>query len=273
MRDQRGIAHVIVFVLVLVLMSGLGFVAYQKLSRGQVDQKTSDNNSGAQESGGALWQWDGQKWAASGNAPECDDPVLVQSPTDVSKVSAILYPGQTRGGNYKGHGGFRFEQADNKVEVTAPIDARLVEGSRYIEMGEVQNYFIFINDCGIAYKLDHLLTLTPKFQKIADTLPEAKPNDSRTTKLSTPVLIKAGEVIATEVGFKELNNVSFDFGLLDLRKENGFTLSGNQSDPNFKQFNAYSLCWLDNLKDSESGIVKALPAGDGQNGSTSDYCN
>ena len=55
---------------------------------------------------------------AGGNSlPSCPTPLL-QTPVDLSKVTSILYPGQERGGNYKAHGGFGFDNAtDNLVTV------------------------------------------------------------------------------------------------------------------------------------------------------------
>lgn len=266
-QNEKGIAHLALILCVVALLAVVGFIVFQALGK----RSENKHNGGDDKNGvsAASWEWDGQKWAAQGTAPACPEPLTIQSPVEVSKADSILYPGQTRSNDYKSHGGFHFTQADNAVSVVAPLDAQLVEGSRYIEQGETQVYFIFINPCGVMYRLDHLLGLEPKFQAVADQLPPAKPDDSRTTKLANPVSVKKGEKIATEVGFKNTNNVSFDFGLYDLRKPNGFALSGGQDNA---QFNAYGLCWLNNLTASDAQIVKNLPATDAQSGKTSDYC-
>ncbi len=266
-RKEEGIAHIALILCAVALLAVVGFIVFQAVGKRGENKHNAGDEKGSSRN--ATWEWNGQKWQANGKSPACPDPLVVQSPVEVSSADAILYPGQTRGGNYKSHGGFRFEQADNKVTVVAPLDAQLVEGSRYVEQGETQVYFIFINPCGVMYRLDHLLTLEPKFQAVADQLPPAKPDNSRTAKLTTPVSVIKGEKIATEVGFKNNNNVSVDFGLYDLRQKNGFTLSGGQD---FLQFNAYGLCWFNNLSSADAQIVKNLPAGDGASGKTSDYC-
>ncbi len=194
-----------------------------------------------------------------GNAP-CPEPLILQTPVDLSKVTAILYPGQVRGGDFKPHGGFRFDNAQsNEIEVRAPIDSELQDASRYIEMGEVQYMFDFQNDCGIRYRFDHLLTLSPKFAEMAKNLPEPKPDDSRTTNVK-PIMVKQGEVIATAVGFKNNLNVFVDFGVYDSR---GKIFSSPRDN---------AICWFDLLPAQDSTKVKSLPPADSKSGSQSTLC-
>jgi hypothetical protein len=199
---------------------------------------------------------------------------VLDAPVDLSKVRAILYPGQVRGGNYKPHGGFLMSGDSNDITVAAPMDATVVHGSRYIESGEVQHLLFFINDCGIAYRFDHLLTLSPAMQKLADTLPAAKKDDSRTTNFEKPVKIKKGEAIATAVGFKVTKNIGFDWGVYDLRTMNEASKNAAYASKNgqFSSQAFYAVCWLNWLSPKNSEIAKALPAGDMVNGSKSDYC-
>lgn len=238
-----------------------------KVSTISADQKSSINRSSV------TWSFNGSTWTNTGTPPACSDPLIFDLPVDISKVTAILYPGQTRGGNYKAHGGFRFD-SDNNINVTAPLEANLVSGSRYIESGEVQYLFTFINSCGLAYRLDHLHTLSDKFQKIADQLPEAKVDDSRTTNFNHPAEIAKGEQVATKVGFVNTKNVGVDFGVYDLRKTNeaSTVAAFATAHENFKEFIFYGICWLKELPDELSQKVLALPAGDGASGKTSDYC-
>lgn len=269
-REEKGIAHIALILCSVALLSVVGFIVFQAVGkRGENRHNASDEKGNSTNS---TWEWDGQKWSSNGNPPKCPDPLIVKSPIDVSSASAVLYPGQLRG-QYKSHGGFRFEQPTNEVKVTAPLDAQVVEGSRYIEDGEVQYYFIFINDCGVAYRLDHLQKLDAKFQAIADSFPEPKENDSRTTKLDKPVEVKQGEVVATAVGYPSPLNVFMDFGLYDLRQPNGKTLNEAGKNPSEAQFNAYGLCWFNNLAPSDAERVKGLPPGDEKAGKTSDYCS
>ncbi len=153
------------------------------------------------------------------------------------------------------------------------MDAELVKGSRYIERGEVQYLFEFVNSCGIKYRFDHLLTLAPQLQAVADKLPAAQPDDSRTTDLSGTT-VKAGDVLATAVGFAKTKNVGVDFGLYDLRQANSISKNSSwaAAHPN-KEADAYGVCWLDLLSNPDKTTVKNLPAGDQASGSKSDYCD
>ena len=199
----------------------------------------------------------------------CPTPLL-QSPVDLSKVTSILYPGQERGGNYKAHGGFGFDDAtDNSVTVEIPLDGKITRVARYRELGEVQYLFEFEGNCGVSFRLDHLRELTAKFEAVVAAFPRKE--DSRTDLVNPPVAVMLGEVIATEVGF--LNNVFLDFGVYDMRQKNEAS-----KDPAWagahSQFPAdsYGICWLDALPQADSLVVKALPSRDGASGKKSDYC-
>ena len=193
--------------------------------------------------------------------PPCPNPLVLQTPVDLSKATSVLYPGQMRGGNFKAHGGFRFDNSTNdEIEVKAPMDAYVTDATRYIEMGEVQYMLDFQSDCGIRFRFDHLLTLAPKFAQIAEGLPEPKENDSKTTHINENVKVTEGEVIATAVGFQKTNNVSVDFGVYDMR---GKLLSNPQDN---------AVCWFDWLGEKDAKIVKSLPAGDSESGSQSTLC-
>ena len=66
-------------------------------------------NSNQPEQSQVSWQLGkGNVWQAIGTPPSCPDPLVLASPVNISKVSAILYPGQPRGGAFKPHGAFRF---------------------------------------------------------------------------------------------------------------------------------------------------------------------
>ncbi len=226
----------------------------------------------------ARVQWDdlggSNGWRARTTPSACPTSLGLVLPVDSKKATSILYPGQTRGGNYKPHGGFRFDKSKNTdITVKIPLDGSLIRASRYVEGGEVQYFFIFVSDCGIMYRFDHLLTLAPKFQSIANTLPAPKKDDTRTTDFANPVAVKKGEVLATAVGFKKTKNVSVDFGLFDLRQKN--TISKNASWARLRANDStapYGLCWLDMFSPSEKKKLRAFPAGDSKSGKKSDYC-
>jgi hypothetical protein len=199
----------------------------------------------------------------------CPTPLL-QTPVDLSKVTSILYPGQERGGNYKAHGGFGFDNAtDNLVTVKIPLNGKISRVVRYREMGEIQYLFEFDGNCGVSFRFDHLRKLTPKFEAVVNAFPIKE--DTRTDPVNPPVPVTVGEVIATEVGF--LNNVSVDFGVYDMRQKNEASkdpvwASAHSQYP----ADSYGICWLNSLPQADSAIVNLLPGRDGKFEKKSDYC-
>lgn len=239
----------------------------------QQNSNQAQGNSNTSTTVDVVWQKTGTGWLAMGTPPACSDPLLLQSPVDVTKATAILYPGQTRGGNYKAHGGFRFSGASNAVTVSAPLAAQLVEGSRYIEQGETQYLLVFQNPCGLRYRFDHLLTLAPAFATAVATLPAAQVDQSQTTAFTNPVEVKAGDVIATAVGFAKTKNVSVDFGVYDLRQKNAASSNAAWAASHDPEQAHYALCWLDLLPSPDKTKAKALPGADQTAGKTSDFCS
>jgi hypothetical protein len=202
-------------------------------------------------------------------SPSCPTPLL-QTPVDLSKVTSILYPGQERGGNYKAHGGFGFDNAtDNLVTVKIPLNGKITRVVRYREMGEIQYLFEFDGNCGVSFRFDHLRKLTPKFEAVVDAFPIKE--DTRTDPVNPPVAVTVGEVIATEVGF--LNNVSVDFGVYDMRQKNEASKDPAWASAHSQYpADSYGICWLNSLPQGDSSAVKLLPSRDAKNGKTSDYC-
>lgn len=225
----------------------------------------------------------------AGSYESCPDPFIFPLPVDINKVTSILYPGQLRGGEYKAHGGFRFDMSlPNEITVTAPIDARVIAGARYPVNGEIQYTFDFEHPCGIRYRFGHLLTLHPKFQAIAEKFPTPKGLDSRTTQVNPPVEVKKGEIIATAVGLtkdghsKNGTNTFVDWGVYDYRQKNKASSDPNWAtkhteDPNWsKYYNSetyqYAVCWFDWISPENREKILALPTSDSQSGKTSDFC-
>lgn len=265
---------VLIIVLPIILFGGgLVFLNLQKEKTKQNAPQNTTQQSSTQQADfdpnatTVTWEFTGEEWRAIGKPPACANPLVLGTPVDIDLVTALLYPGQTRTNQYKPHGGFAFNSStENKVVIKAPLDAHLVKASRYIEQGETQYLLIFINQCGIMYRFDHLLELAPKYQEIIRKLPEAKVNDSRTTPISPPIYVLGGEVIGTKIGFANNSNVTVDFGVYDLRKKNSVTK------PNDKEYAPYGICWLNNFSPAAASRLKSLPARDQASGKTSDYC-
>ncbi|MES3008870.1 MAG: hypothetical protein V4751_13975 [Pseudomonadota bacterium] len=209
------------------------------------------------------WFFNGTVWQSNGTAPACQSPLL-QAPFDLAKVTSILYPGQTRGGDYKAHGGFRLDGAGqtNQVTVMSALAGTVVRGVRDTAHGVVQYGFDIINPCGVMMRIGHLLELSPKFAAIADTLPPAAASNTF-TELSG-YTVSVGEPIATAIGLP--GNVFMDFGIYDLHSRNPATthMSG--------ELRPYGICWLDAFSATDSARVRSLPAADGVSGTMSDYC-
>lgn len=229
-----------------------------------------------QQKGMVTWDYN-NGWNSTGVPPACPSLVF-DSPVDVTKATAILYPGQIRGtsiNDYKPHGGFRFDnQNTNDVEVRVPFDGYVWRGSKLIDFqsgNNIQYSFDIINECGIMHRVGHLYELSPEFQELADRLP-LKEGDSSTTDLKPYVSVRKGDLIATKIGIP--GNVGMDWGVYDLRKENDASKDSSyreiHKDLAWAAFHA--LCWLDYLPGNEQAIVKSLPGADGKSGKNSDYC-
>lgn len=226
----------------------------------------------------------------SGNSQTCPNPFIFKVPIDMNKVTSVLYPGQIRGGEFKAHGGFRFDGSrPDEVAVYAPYDAKVIAGARYPVNGEIQYTFDFMHPCGIRYRFGHLLTLAPKFQAIAEKFPLPTHLDSRTTQVNPEVEVKQGEIIATAVGLTkggpDMNkgyNTFVDWGVYDYRQQNNASKDPNWSnahteDPNWmKYYNSetyiYAVCWFDWISPEDKARVLSLPSSDSQSKKSSDYC-
>lgn len=233
---------------------------------------TTQSSTASQSPSQVTWQLREDGWTASGTPPACNSPLT--PPTDITKATATLYPGQTRGGNYKPHGGFRFDNSKNgDITVTSPITGQVVRGARYLVEGELQYTFDIMAPCGQMVRLGHFLTLSPAFQKIADTFPAASEGDSRTETINPPVAITKGEVMATAVGVtKPAINTFFDWGVYDMTKKNTASQDAAYAASHNVELDQHAVCWLDLLSAEQMAYVKSLPAGDPTSGKTSDYC-
>ena len=228
-------------------------------------------------------QEDSPEFTASYQLPitdDCPDPFIFRLPIDISKATSVLYPGQVRGDDYKAHGGFRFDTSQNdEIIVTAPYDAQVVAGGRYPVNGEIQYVFDFAHPCGIQYRLGHLLTLSPKFQAIAEKFPLNEEGNSRTTQIRSRIDVKQGEVVSTAVGMTKSNDPNFrgpntflDWGVYDYRQKNEAaqnpTWTAEHPFPTYQ----YGVCWFDWINPEDRDRVLTLPSSDLKHGKESDYC-
>jgi hypothetical protein len=265
----------------LILALILAGAACQKPPTRQSSNQAPTTNQATQNSNTDVStsevHWDNSNnangWMASGTPPACPDPFVIQLPVDLTKVTAVLYPGQSRP-DYKPHGGLRFDTAGtNDIAYNSPITGEIIRGGRYLVNGEIQYTFDIVHPCGMMARVGHLLALTPKFQAIADQFPAATEGDSRTTRVQPQVPVAQGEQIATKVGLSVGGvNAFADIGLFDLRK-----LNDAAGDPAYAaihdvELEQHALCWFDNLTASDEAAIRALPPGDPTAGKSSDYC-
>lgn len=276
-RQGFGIVEVIIG---LAIMSAVGALAWYGLS----GSKKSDSKSESASTSNAIspevaqsfiWQQTESGWQANGTPPTCGAQPLLKMPADLSKVTSVLYPGQTRGGNYKPHGGFRFDTSpDNKITVTAPMEGYLIRGSGYIAEGEIQYGLDVMNNCGIMYRIGHIRELPENLQKIADKWP--KPTESSVThRVSPEVVIKQGDVLGTKVGILASKNTFFDLGVYDFREQNPVskTAAFQSVHSQNKELSWHAVCWLkDWLPSGDQQTLSKLPSGDPASGKSSDYC-
>lgn len=271
-QSGMGVVEIIIGVAVLLLIGGGIWYALNG-SKKAVETTTPVAEEVKEEK--FIWQQAETGWQASETPPNCPTQPMLTVPTDLNKVTSILYPGQRRGGNYKPHGGFRMDgTANTAVTVTAPIDGYVVRGAHYVEQGEVQYLFDIMNNCGVMYRIDHIAELSAKLKKITDSWPAPQENDSRTQLVQLAQPIAAGETLATAVGFKKTKNSFFDFGVYDYRAQNEASKSASyqaahQQD---KELAWYAVCWFDWMPKSDEKIIRTLPSGDPASGKTSDYC-
>jgi hypothetical protein len=268
-RTRQSGFHLILIVIVLVvigIIAALGFVWFKN--------RDASNGSGSSASTSTdtksvQWMFDEKalRWVVqSGKAPQCKDPfVFDQTPIDISQATSLLMPGSYRGFSYKPHGGFRLDTSvDGAVEVKMPVDATLVALTRYYEgtPPTLQYLLTFETDCGIAFRFDHLYTLSPAFQAIAETTPEPKIDDTRTDPNLpfTRTKFKAGDTIATKIGFPATRNFGFDFGVYDYRERNEISKNATWAAIHtmYPSTEWYARCWFNLLPEADAAKAKEL---------------
>jgi hypothetical protein len=269
-KNQKGFG-IVEGLIILAFLVVLGLVGWKVISD-KHPPKDQASTAGIKWNNDASGNW----VPVGGTPPSCPAQPMLKSPTDLTNVTSILYPGQTRGGDYKSHGGFRFDTSKDNIEtVTAPIDGYVYDGSRYLVNGETQYYFDIINPCGVMVRLGHLLTLTSKYQSLANQFPAAQENDSRSTNVGPTVTVKTGEIIATRVGVTVGgSNTFFDFGVYDLRTVNQKSKDTSYVQQHGLELAGHAVCWLKSwLPSADEAKINSLPAGDSTSGKDSDYCS
>lgn len=278
-KNEKGFG-IVEIIIVIVALGILGFVGWKFVTNKNSETKTDTKSQNVktesnQQPEAFVWQQTQNGWQATQKAPDCPAQPMLKAPADLSKVTSVLYPGQTRG-MYKPHGGLRFDNStDNKITVTAPFDGYIVKASRFFAEGttEMQYTFDIMNNCGIMTRIGHLREIPANLQKIIDKLPEASAN-STIENVNPPVHVKQGEVLATKTGLISQKNTFFDWGVYDYRQENEASKSAAYKTAHPQGEHAwYAVCWLqDWLPANDAKVLANLAPGDPTNAKTSDYC-
>lgn len=251
---------------ILVTLTVVGIFGARKLGT------MRETSSPGQVQDGGYWVQDMDGWKPKGTPPECPNPLRLASFVDVDLATSVLYPGQRRSVGYEPTAGYRFDGLPNeKIVITVPIEGEVVQAARFLVGEEIQYVFDILSPCGIMVRLDHLLTLAPKFQEIAERLPAPKEGDSRSTSVFPRVKVVTGEVVATAVGLRKNKNTFASFTVFDFRQKN--QISQNETwakeHPNLDH---YVICPYPYLPEDDFERIKALPAADSMSGSRSDFC-
>src|SRR5262245_56124294 len=111
-----GIVEIITTVVVIIVLCAIGWQVWRsQTSANQEDTGPAVSNIG--------WSFDGNKWNSDASPPTCPTPLLT-APAELTRVTSLLYPGQTRGDDYKPHGGLRFDGSSNAdITVKLAMDA------------------------------------------------------------------------------------------------------------------------------------------------------
>ncbi|MEK9195755.1 MAG: hypothetical protein AAB914_00120 [Patescibacteria group bacterium] len=267
---ESGFAHIFLIIIVLAVVAVIGFAGFNVYkNKDKSPQSSQPTPSESKNSDPVKWAFNekGLKWfAQSGKPTKCKDPFAFdQTPVDITQVTSLLMPGAYRGYSYKPHGGFRLDNSpDGKVEIKMPTDATLVSLTRYYEgdPSTLQYLLTFETDCGIAFRFDHLYTLTPAFQKIAETTPEPKKDDTRTDPniQFNRTKFKSGDVVATAIGFPATKNFGFDFGVYDYRNQNEISKNSKWAGIHnqYQSHEWFASCWIDMLPSADTIKAKEL---------------
>jgi hypothetical protein len=262
--------------LLLALKRKVSFVCNEEIGPTATGENTQEDENIVpkkdEEDTVVMWRPEKNGWKPLGDPPECESPIISQTPVNIDLATSILYPGQIRGGDYKPHGGFRFDNSNNDdIQVVVPKTGYVFRGSRYLANGEIQYYFDIMDPCGIMYRIGHLLKLSQKFTLIAENFREPVEGDSRSTEI-TPIKVETGEVMATAVGFEKQKNVFMDFGVYDLRQKNKAAQDASWLSKHSGEQAPYALCWLNILPSPDREKALSLPGSDYKSGKESDYC-
>lgn len=227
-----------------------------------------------------VWMNDGKGgWMTNGKPPPCPTIDWRLPIDDLGLVTAVMDPGQVRGGNYKGHGGFHMTTSD--VVVRSPLDGYIVGAAAYLERqmnnpnspAEIQYIMDIQHPCGFMVRFDHLKELSPEIAKALASLKVRE--DTQGAMLNPPVPVTRGQVIATKIGHLEYSiNRSFDFGAYDVRavQPNRRTRDQLLAFGPDGQLGMYAICWFDLFGSANASVLRNLPRPSTEAAQGSDIC-
>lgn len=252
------------------------------LPKPTIAQTSKPTTTPTPSGGSVIWNWmDNQgKWVANATPPTCSLPIIPTGALlDFSKVLSLVQPGQSRGGSYKPHGGLRWSAYGTytaNVHINVPFDGVVVQAWQYLVDGIYQFGVNIESPCGFMVRIGHMHVPSAQFAQILSSLPQAAENDSREYPINPVVSVKAGDLIATDVGMPspapaDSLGAYIDLGLLDLREVNPH-LSANYSNNADLKYSKYSVCWYQGgyLSQNDQSLAASLPLANSD--PSSDYC-
>lgn len=230
-----------------------------------------------------IWSYDDHSgsWIYTGSAPPaCTEPFTIKTPVPLEKATGQLIPGQVRSSSYPGGpttymttAGFRFDQSSHTdIQTISPIDGYVTAAANYTIDGEQQYGVEIIHPCGILIRLNHLRSLTQKFEKITEAINRTIDRVEYTD--IDDVLIKAGEQISASTGLDISNTTLLEIGAYDLRNTNQSSENSSYAYAHArdKPYAWHAICVTELLESTDRALARKLPAADTEVGTTSDYC-
>ncbi|HSX34479.1 MAG TPA: hypothetical protein VLF62_02435 [Candidatus Saccharimonadales bacterium] len=246
--------HLLFLLVIMVALGVIGAAGYLVISKSK-HKATSE----------VRWSYDSKKdawYVSAGKAPTCKEPLVFgYTPVPLAEATSVGFPGTYRGKSYKVHGTFALAKSS---EVKLPADATLSGLARYYEgdPAEIQYAVSFEMDCGISFYFDHLYTLSPKLQQLANKLPEPKVNDTRVNPNDAPprIKLKAGDIVATATGAHKSTRYGIDFGVVDYRQRNkiSYNAQWRALHSSYKSSEWYGTCWFNMLPGADASKAKEL---------------
>jgi len=142
-------------------------------------------------------------------------PVFTHHITDLSKIMYIVPPGSVSGNTFAEHSYLSLKESADRVPVFAPIDSKLGAVAYYGDSAGNTSYTLSFKVNENVFYYVEIIEVSAKIRAVSPS--EPRPH-SRTDDPTSPVFVKAGELIGY-VGKNQLYRI-WDFGVYDVTNRN-----------------------------------------------------